>query len=378
MARTYPEVTIDLDRLPISLRADSWRVSIRPTDNLLVATDIPVRRDAKLRWSELDGLRQLIEIRYIGEDVGIVKYVAARAGIRELAWHKHNQSLIDLSSTALAKVVIECDAEPLTLRLPSSGTTKQLTVHAAGDLSNLCVEAPNHGDGIDLTIWYVDKPGTPAMVRGLERIRALRVWHAAKVDLGSFAGCPEIETLDIRDPQGSIENLATLSRFAMLKSLRIKDCYELAIDEIPLPAELKKLESIAFDGIRADDAKKISERLKGFKGLSIRGKRTEAWMRKNFGNPFFAWSSEYGAEMGSKACRIFNSASAAIDKLDTSATAAQVQAIMKKFVESFNRMEIDTVMREQIADAFEVLMQLKPRVVSKQVSSKWFKAWRDF
>ena len=104
-------------------------------------------------------------------------------------------------------------------------------------------------------------------------------------------------------------------------------------------------------------------------------------IREYLDNPFFSWS-EYGEAISRRACQIYNVASAAIDTPDTSATTADVQALMKSFVHSFNclgsRHDIDSIMAEKIGQAFDELVLRRAETTSVLEASKWFDTWRDF
>lgn len=383
MLAKYPEIMIDLDGSPRSIRADAWRVFIYPEDE--VGVDFPAKLDAKLNWSELDRLPKLLDIHYAGLDSGIVAYVASRPALRELAWHRHGQSVIDLRKTSLTKIAIDSGMGELMLRLPDSGSARELIVHVYGSQGGLRVKAPDHGEGMDVTLWYHSRSGTPVAIPGLERVKSLKIWHAAKVELAAFTVCTEIEQLslvDILGPHPAIPDISKISQFAKLRHIKVLECYDFDAEAFPAPSELPLLETVIFDGLRNEDAKKLQRRLKGLPGLSIRGRRTESWIRNNLENPFFAWGGEYGEGIGSKACQIYKTASVSIDKLGASATADEMQAVLKKFVESFNRLEtrhdIDTIMAEEIGDAFDKLARRYPKKVTGPTISKWFDEWRDF
>ena len=375
----YPEVTINLDGTPNSIRADSWRVFINEGTG---GIHLPANLDATLRWSELNRLQLLSEVNYTGQDAGIESYVESRPSIRGLAWHQHGKSLIDLQKTSLTNVTVSCGTGPLLLRLPTAGSTKGLTLHVSGNLDGVRVETPRRGEGLALTIWYMNRPGIPNAVLGLELISALHIWHAARIRFGEFACCTALERLDIRGPRTVIEDIAAIARFTKLRNIRMLDCYDFGVEDFPVPGTFPQLESIGFDGLRTDDAKKLGERLKDYPGLSIRGKRTESWIRKNLENPFFTWGGEHGEAIGSRACRIYNLASTAIDKFDTVVAADDVRAVMQKFVEAFNRLgadyALDTIMREEIGDAFNELIRRKPETVTEADASAWFDDLRDF
>ncbi len=375
----YPEVTISLDDRPSSIRADSWRVFINPGSS---GPHLCVRPDSKLNWSQLDQLQKLSEINYIGQDAGIESFLASRPSIRGLAWHQHGKSVIDLSKTSLTNVTVSCGTDPLLLRLPLAGSASALTLHVSGSLDTLRVEDPRGGEGLSLTIWYLNRAGTPEAVPGLDLISGLNIWHAARIRFAVFAHWTALESLDIRGPQTLIEDIGSIATFSRLRRIRMINCYDFRADDFPLPVAFPSLENLTFDGVRADDARKLSARLKGCPGLSIRGRRTDSWIRQNLENPFFMWGGEHGETIGSRACRIYNVASAAIDKLDPSASASDVRVVMQKFAAAFNRLNadytLDTIMREEIGDAFSELIRRRPEIVTDQEAADWLDDWRDF
>ena len=160
------------------------------------------------------------------------------------------------------------------------------------------------------------------------------------------------------------------------------ECYDFDATSLPSPDAMPRLEKLELDGLRGDAAALIAKQWKGFAGLSIRGKRSPGWIRDNLGNPFFTWGDELGHAAVTQACRIYKTASTALDKLGEDADANAVRAILEKFVTGFNRFnakhDVDTMMREQICEAFLQLAQRRPALVNEEEVQPWIEEWREF
>ena len=135
-----------------------------------------------------------------------------------------------------------------------------------------------------------------------------------------------------------------------------------------------------IDGIRKCDAEKIKSAWKSFGDLSVKGVRTEKWIRENLDNPFRDWDRDYDQKIGKKAASIYKKALKAIDKLPDQKLET-TESVLRSYVEAFNRFaeELDTTAREVIVDAYHLLASSDKlnRKESKRCDSL-LEDWREF
>lgn len=111
-----------------------------------------------------------------------------------------------------------------------------------------------------------------------------------------------------------------------------------------------------IDGIRESDAAVLAGRSAGGPKLSIRGRRSDTWLKANIDNPFRHWEDEYPKKVASAASSAYRKALAAVDKLPPEASPDAAREVMETFMAAFNRVnekhDLDTIMREEVGEVF--------------------------
>jgi hypothetical protein len=386
-----PQLTINLQGTERRVPNDLWRIWLLPGEpETGVVIRVPIDPEAPVRWEELDQLPELREIQYSGRDVRVLEYLAARPDLNRLAWSDHRQTLLDFSRTTLGELSLDCGPGPLEVRLPTGGTLERLSLAPAarsdalsplrrGGRVGLEVHAPEAGAGISLTLRCQGLPDGPEAIPGLERICALSLWGVREVRLECLLAFQELEELTIFGPPGTVTGLRELARFPKLRRLRLRECYSLGVEALPPASAFPALESVEVDGVRQADAVVLAERLAGLGSLSIRGKRSDSWLRANLDNPFREWSDEHGSATGKAAMAAYRKAVTALDRAGSDA--ALVQAALHAFVEAFNRRSardpFDTIQREEVSDAFDELASRVTEAVPLATAREWFDEWED-
>ena len=361
-------LTLRLQDPPLALDADLWRLWLEPDPEEGIAIRARVDPARPVVWRELDELKQLVELQYQGVDASVAAYVTARKSLRTFWWLKHGQSRIDLSKSALTELAVDASA-PLTVALPRTLTTLRLLEVSAWN--SLRVESDD--DGARLAIWAWSSKKPVRAIAGLPALAKLSVGLISKLDLALVDKHRELRALEIfgDDAGAAITNLGKLSILSKLESLSIRNAFH--TDFSQLPSSLPALKTFAVDGVRAEAAKILRAR-----GATVRGVRTDAWLRANADNPFREWTDEHGPSLGARATRAYRKAHAAIDAKKP--TRKQAEAILRAFVEAFNAVEadVDTIMREEIDAAYARVADRVRAQVPEKEATKWFDAWREF
>lgn len=356
------------------MHAGTWRLWLEPAPPPGLAMRLPIDPRAPIAWRELERLRSLTELEYQGTDPTLARWVRGRPRLRTLRWLRHRQARIDLARTKLTDLAVDAD-RPLTLSIPP--TLRVLRLLDVAAWRQLRVETDDDGARLAAWVWSPRKP--VRAIAGLPALRELSVGAAATLDLALVAKHPGLRRLDVIgvDSGIAISHLRRLRAAPALKALTIRNAYHTDFAELPSPAELPGLETLELDGVRAAAAALIRDRWRGFAGLTLRGVRTDAWLRANADNPFRAWAEEYGPALGRRATRAYQQALRAID---AGPSPTKAEALLRAFVGAFNAVEdqIDTIMREEIDDVYAQLVdRLGPRVSAAQATA-WFDAWREF
>jgi hypothetical protein len=356
-------VSLLLQGASVETHADLWRFWLIPHEPE-AGVQIAKRIDPKqpVAWRELDKLLSLQEIAYYGTDAGVIAYVSRRETIRTLRWNAHGQARIDLSKSHLTELAIDTSG-PLEVHLPRTLTTLRLI--SARHLPELTLKTDDAGARLAVYVW--NPQSKVPFYAGIAALGSLTIAGAANVDLGPFARYTQLHDLLVwgADNGVSIEKLATLAKLPGLARLELRHVYHTDFRALP---ELPALTSFMIDGIRAADAAHVRKRFASSHALHIRGVRTDAWLKKNADNPFREWE---GA-LATRATRAYRAARAAIEKR------ADAEKTLAAFIAAFNAVErdIDTVMREEIDEAFHALAS-DLKVPTKRATS-WFEKWREF
>jgi hypothetical protein len=358
-------VALKLQAEAVELDGDLWRLWLESDPEPGLAMRCPIDPALPIAWRELDKLKKLVELEYQGRDPDAASYVTRRKGLETFRWIGHRAARIDLSRSALTELSVDVQA-PLVLAIPK--TLKTLRLIDSRKLSALTVKTDDGGARLALWIWAPSGAVQPA---GLPLVEEIAVGPVDKLDLGKLPW-PKLRRLEIFGEDTGIElkNLRKLG--SGLEELSITNAFHTDFSTFPSPAKLPSLRSLEIDGVRTEAATLVKERWQGRTKLSIRGVRSDAWLRANADNPFREWAEEYGAAIGARATRAYRTAQSAIDKR------GRAEPVLRAFVEAFNAIEdaIDTIMREEIDEAFGVLAD-RLRVPRAQ-AIRWFDSWREF
>jgi hypothetical protein len=366
--RLQPPAAVELD-------ASTWRLWLEGEPEEGLAMRVRVDPNAPIAWRELDKLKELVELEYQGTDARVATYVATNKKLRTFRWLRHAKVRIDLARSTLTELSVDARSA-LTLHLPRSLTTLRLLDVTAWN--RLAVRTDDGGARLAVWIWGPAKP--VRAIAGLPRLRVLSVGAAKELDLALVAKHPHLERLEVfGDENGiAIANVRRLASLPGLAEIQIRSAFHTDFSRFPSPDEMPALQRLEIDGVRTDAAAMLKERFRGFSGLSLRGVRSDAWLRANADNPFREWSDEYGAALGRRATKAYRDAHASFDA--SRPTARQAEAVLRRFVEAFNEVEaqIDTIMREEIDGAFQRLAERVRGRVPDATATRWFDAWRDF
>ena len=351
-SRRGEDVELDLGAGGVhTVPVDAWRLWIGAASSTRWQLLVP--EDAAIRWEALEALGALTEVEYFGRDAGFAPWVSSRRLISRVFWHKHGQTRIDLSTSALEEFGCGAEDEALELVLPEG--LRSLHVNDVANASSLRVVHPHEGDGLHLSVRSQELWAAP---RGLSRLSVLSMSGLRRADCAILVGYPELRELELEGAPGELCAPDALLRLRELRALSLRDFYAGELAALPAASAWPRLQRLEVRGLRATDAALLRKRLKGIPQLEIAGAKSDARIRENLENPFRDWVDERPA-LGKAACAAWKKARVALRKLGSDATRAQIEPVLVVFIEAFNRLErkhgLDTIRREEVCDAYDGL-----------------------
>lgn len=327
--------------------------------------------DEAVDWASLRALGCLSAVEYDGGDGGVLDFVRSSPIVRKLWWTRHGRAAIDVRGLGLLQLTIEAGG-PLTLAIDPMGELAVL-----GDGAGLEVQASGGCQGTHLRLVGKDRPSLP--IAGLADLRDLTLSFFAAVDLGAVAGHRDLKRLTIRGgPRLQLENVPALSGLEHLAELEIHGAYTLTSTSLGGLQRPRSVRRVVIDGYRKEEEAAIRRAFAGADELVLRGGKKAAWVEANLDNPFIDWVDDHAAE-GKKAARAWTTATVAIAHASSD---RQRWDALEEMVATFQAMadrgklDIDTIRREEIADAFFGLAE-RAGLAAEEAEAR-FDAWRDF
>lgn len=331
-----------------------------------------VRSGVRLDWSQLDRLDGLYVIRYRGVDRGFGDYLRQRRFVREAVWLDHAQPRIDLGATAVKTCRVHVPTGGLDLVLPD--TADGLYLDTQPDPGPASISHSRRCDGLRLTLrgWSIP------VITGADAVRRVSILGLDHLDLDLLGQFPNLEELAVWGKGRTLSRLQTLADLSALRIVRFHQFFAFDLDSFPSPEAWPQLDTVEFHGLTKENADRLRHRLREVYRLRISGARSQEWMDRYAGNPFQGWIDR-DRRIAERACRAFSTAEHDIAEMGSTPPRDAVEATLKRFIQVFNRIAdtgfIETVEREQIAEAFQRLAQ--PTFTTDEADNR-FDEWRVF
>jgi len=165
--------------------------------------------------------------------------------VQTLTNHITNKNTyLDLSHSALDQLSVDTTGLK-ELSLPPTASTLKLHGHRPSSMKVI-----SNGYGHWLWVWA---RGKVPPVRGLKRLRGLRIDAADRVDLTEVVRrFPGLRHLQLFGAPGTITNLSALTALPELEALLLVDVLGYTADEFPLPQQWPALTSLVLGRVPAD------------------------------------------------------------------------------------------------------------------------------
>lgn len=255
----------------VELPPDQWRVWIYPYKLSGVSIAVTIDPAQSIFWDVFQKLRHLTEVAYIGEDTGIIEFLAKQKKIKRCIWQANKQENLDFSKTHL---------EFLSVDIENNGTlvlTKSIDSLVVQPMGNQpCkIRTDDGGRRLDLSIM---KGKQVLLPRGIPELRSLNIVEANSISFKNLRPWKKLERLSLwGSKQGTaLRGFDDIKALKHLKFLGIYNFPAAKLDSLPGPEAFPKLEALEIDGISAESAATIKAKYSGFKSLSLRGIRRQA------------------------------------------------------------------------------------------------------
>lgn len=307
--------------------------------------------DAELQ-SFLKEKQQVSELELKGTDKAVVD--VSTSGTNSLSIHNSN----------IDKIVLNSYMQSISL-FGDFSTLKEIVCPFEGELLNLCLYDFNSG--------YLK-------FKGLHNLRELRIFSAKKlcVDIEEIVNTfPYLEYLMISGKNAFLKNIEALAKLKYLESVWLSDLY--GFDSFVKKTEIPKLNSITLWSVPKVVADKVKKEFKSIDELEIKQARTDEWIKANLDNPLGEWDGREGTKL-SVAKKAMKAYTDAYKKLSSNQDKNEAAKTLQNFIVIFNQIDekhpIDTLEREEIWDAFNILGELTLLTVKEK--EQIFEDLRDF
>jgi len=296
--------------------------------------------------------QQVSELELKGTDKAVVD--VSTSGTNSLSIHNSN----------IDKIVLNSYMQSISL-FGDFSTLKEIVCPFEGELLNLCLYDFNSGF---------------LKFKGLHNLRELRIFSDKNycVDIAEIANTfPNLEFLMINGKNASLRNIEALVKFQHLESVWLSNLYN--FDSFVKKTEMPNLSSITLWSVPKVVADKVKKKFKGIDELDIKQVRTDEWIKANLDNPLRNWDGRDGTKpsVAKKAMRAYTDA---YKKLSANKDKEEALKTLENFIAIFNEIDkkhhIDTLEREEIWDAFNILGELTSLTLKEK--EEIFENLRDF
>jgi hypothetical protein len=349
--------------------------------------DLVVDADDRINWTAFDpftvpaGYPWPRSIRYEGNDSGFFEW-SERRPIETFAWAPARAMEVDARDACIGRLSLTLRHAPLRIVLPPA-SNGLVDVSVTGDLSLLTIYLAAADECPALTFHPDTKPSRQAEPLKLPTLAALAGCRSVDIyvsplrqpfDCTSLTQFPGISRVSL---SGALANLASLAELREVETLRLLYCPDLSA--LPPLATWRKLRTVLASNIEEGAGKRLRAEIRvlakagrAWDVASATQLRHSDWFDREYGLPFSQWP----ARCARAATAAFRASEAAIQD---SRTLAEVQRAVTRFVGKINGMSsIETVEREDVAEAVCQLASRASFEVPDEIALTWFDAVRDF
>ena len=310
---------------------------------------------------------------YSGMDTGFIAWTSKRR-TENFEWIPTEDAQVNLENAMIyyfflnLKKKVRITVGPGIRRLYLKGDPKNLAINASGGKYILDFKMTGYND--------------PEKIYRIPELKDFQNTESVYVEVSPLGDPFDCESLkqfrNLKHLQiiGNICNAKELAEFNELESLRLFSVPDLS--ELPLLACWEHLDhflGVDIDEIAGRDIKKqlkVLEKKERVIETHISKLRSKTWFATEYNNPFKDWEGKNGK----KASKLYKDTLKVIKKAENEAI---VREHIIRFTEAFNKFDdIETVEREEIADAVDCLVLASPFEIANKTWLQWFDEARDY
>lgn len=307
-------------------------------------------------------------------DAQLQSFLKENQQVSKLELEEVDEAIVDISASGIDSIVIrDSHIEKIVLNryiqtlctLGDFSAIKEIVCSFEGELLHLRFSNFNSG--------YLK-------FKGLQEVRSLNIFSDKNysVDIAEIADAfPKLEYLMINGENASLKNVEALAKLRHLESVWLSNLYD--FDSFVKKTEMPNLSSITLWSVPKVVADKVKKEFKGIDELDIKQARTDEWIKANLDNPLRNWDGREGTKpsVAKKAMKAYTDA---YKKLSANKDKDEALKTLENFIAIFNEIDekhhIDTLEREEIWDAFNMLGELTSLTIKEKEDI--FEDLRDF
>ncbi len=307
-------------------------------------------------------------------DAQLQSFLKENQQVSKLELEEVDEAIVDISASGIDSIVIrDSHIEKIVLNryiqtlctLGDFSAIKEIVCPFEGELLHLRFSNFNSG--------YLK-------FKGLQEVRSLNIFSDKNysVDIAEIADAfPKLEYLMINGENASLKNVEALAKLRHLESVWLSNLYD--FDSFVKKTEMPNLSSITLWSVPKVVADKVKKEFKGIDELDIKQARTDEWIKANLDNPLRNWDGREGTKpsVAKKAMKAYTDA---YKKLSANKDKDEALKTLENFIAIFNEIDekhhIDTLEREEIWDAFNMLGELTSLTIKEKEDI--FEDLRDF
>ena len=307
-------------------------------------------------------------------DAQLQSFLKENQQVSKLELEEVDEAIVDISASGIDSIVIrDSHIEKIVLNryiqtlctLGDFSAIKEIVCPFEGELLHLRFSNFNSG--------YLK-------FKGLGEVRSLNIFSLKNysVDIAEIADAfPKLEYLMINGENATLKNVEALTKLRHLESVWLSNLYD--FDTFVTKTEMPNLNSITLWSIPKVVADKVKKEFKGINELDIKQARTDEWIKANLDNPLRNWDGREGTKpsVAKKAMKAYTDA---YKKLSANKDKDEALKTLENFIAIFNEIDekhhIDTLEREEIWDAFNMLGELTSLTIKEK--EEIFENLRDF
>ena len=309
---------------------------------------------------------------YSGMDTGFIAWTSKRK-TEDFYWIPTQDACVDFSKSMIRQLFLDLKTH---MKITIGPDILKLSLH--GDLKNVEIDSKGGNPILDFKMLGYSEP---EKLYRIPEFRCLQDVESVYVEVSPVGDPFDCESLmqfgKLKHLQivGNICHANALSDLKDLESLRLFNAPDLSdLPRLECWKQLDHFLGVDIDEIAGKDLKKQLKALEKERNIEshIAKLRSKTWFATEYENPFKDWEGK----KGKSASKLYKEH---LKEIKKAAEEDKVRELITHFAEAFNAFDdIDTVEREEIAEAVSKLVMASPFEITQSTWMQWFDEARDY